>query len=149
MVKVAALAPPAARVATKATTTSTAEEADISMYPAGGGCIGRWKGTRAVAVLLLPPPPLGLGVRGSESSRIPPPADSDVVVLADSDRPARALLRSPTAYAALSAALRSGGSADHARRRCRSSPAPPLTRVVRCDREGKEKKKKREGRGKK
>uniref|UniRef100_A0A0D9XPH6 Hyccin n=1 Tax=Leersia perrieri TaxID=77586 RepID=A0A0D9XPH6_9ORYZ len=46
------------------------------------------------------------------SSILPPPADSDVAALADSDRPARALLRSPASYAALSAALRSGGGAD-------------------------------------
>ncbi|KAL6870895.1 hypothetical protein ACP4OV_014743 [Aristida adscensionis] len=39
-------------------------------------------------------------------------AAADVAALADSDRPARALLRSPAAYAALSAALRSGGGAD-------------------------------------
>ena len=101
------------------------------MYSAGGDCIRRWKGTRAVTVLLLPPPPLGLGVRGSESSRIPPSADSYVAMLADSDLPARTPLRSPTAYAALSAALRSEG---------RSSPAPLPTRVVCCEREGKGKK---------
>ncbi|BAD68087.1 hypothetical protein [Oryza sativa Japonica Group] len=43
------------------------------------------------------------------------------------------------AYAALYAALLSGGGADHARRRCRSSPAAPPTRAVRCPgrREGK------------
>ncbi|KAF0896319.1 hypothetical protein E2562_021856 [Oryza meyeriana var. granulata] len=46
------------------------------------------------------------------SSILPSLADSDVAVLADSDRPACALLRSPATYAALSAALRSGGSAD-------------------------------------
>ncbi|KAF0929556.1 hypothetical protein E2562_022380 [Oryza meyeriana var. granulata] len=46
------------------------------------------------------------------SSILPPPADSDIVALADSDRPARALLRSPAAYTALSATLRSGVGAD-------------------------------------
>ncbi|KAL6653511.1 hypothetical protein ACP70R_009089 [Stipagrostis hirtigluma subsp. patula] len=46
------------------------------------------------------------------SSVLPPPAAHDVAALADSDRPARALLRSPAAYAALSDALRSGGGAD-------------------------------------
>ncbi|KAF0907840.1 hypothetical protein E2562_020898 [Oryza meyeriana var. granulata] len=46
------------------------------------------------------------------SSILPPPADSDIAALADSDRPARALLRSPAAYAALSAVLRSGGRSD-------------------------------------
>ncbi|BAF27697.1 uncharacterized protein [Oryza sativa Japonica Group] len=46
------------------------------------------------------------------SSILPAPADSDVAALADSDRPARALLRSSAAYVALSAALRSGGGAD-------------------------------------
>ncbi|KAF0890810.1 hypothetical protein E2562_004295 [Oryza meyeriana var. granulata] len=46
------------------------------------------------------------------SSILPPPANSDIAALTDSDRPARALLRSPAAYAALSAALRSGGGAD-------------------------------------
>ncbi|KAK3118149.1 hypothetical protein QOZ80_9BG0694950 [Eleusine coracana subsp. coracana] len=46
------------------------------------------------------------------SSILAPPAAHDVAALADSDRPARALLRSPAAYAALSDALRSGGGAD-------------------------------------
>ncbi|TKV99523.1 hypothetical protein SEVIR_8G049700v4 [Setaria viridis] len=45
------------------------------------------------------------------SSILPPPASHDVAALADSDRPARALLRSPDAYAALSDALRAGGGA--------------------------------------
>ncbi|KAF8687401.1 hypothetical protein HU200_043091 [Digitaria exilis] len=46
------------------------------------------------------------------SSILPPAASHDVAALADSDRPARALLRSPAAYAALSDALRAGGGAD-------------------------------------
>lgn len=46
------------------------------------------------------------------SSILPPSASHDVAALADSDRPARALLRSPAAYAALSDALRAGGGAD-------------------------------------
>ncbi|KAG8088906.1 hypothetical protein GUJ93_ZPchr0011g28903 [Zizania palustris] len=46
------------------------------------------------------------------SSILPPPAASDVAALAETDRPARALLRSPAAYDALSSALRSGGGAD-------------------------------------
>lgn len=46
------------------------------------------------------------------SAILPAPAAHDVAALADSDRPARALLRSPDAYAALSDALRSGGGAD-------------------------------------
>ncbi|KAG2613797.1 hypothetical protein PVAP13_4KG395600 [Panicum virgatum] len=46
------------------------------------------------------------------SSILPPPASQDVAALADSDRPARALLRSPAAYAALSDAVRAGGGAD-------------------------------------
>ncbi|CAN6200726.1 unnamed protein product [Urochloa humidicola] len=46
------------------------------------------------------------------SSILPQPASQDVAALADSDRPARALLRSPAAYAALSGALRAGGGAD-------------------------------------
>ncbi|XP_062198028.1 uncharacterized protein LOC133900798 [Phragmites australis] len=46
------------------------------------------------------------------SAILPPAASHDVAALADSDRPARALLRSPAAYAALSDALRSGGGAD-------------------------------------
>ncbi|KAG8090716.1 hypothetical protein GUJ93_ZPchr0011g27619 [Zizania palustris] len=46
------------------------------------------------------------------SSILLPPAASEVAALAETDRPARALLRSPAAYAALSAALRSGGGAD-------------------------------------
>ncbi|AQK99186.1 uncharacterized protein LOC100273673 [Zea mays] len=46
------------------------------------------------------------------SSILPAPASHDVAALADADRPARALLRSPAAYAALSDALRAGGGAD-------------------------------------
>jgi protein FAM126 len=46
------------------------------------------------------------------SSILPASAAHHVAALADSDHPARALLRSPAAYAALSDALRSGGGAD-------------------------------------
>uniref|UniRef100_A0A0E0E7G6 Uncharacterized protein n=1 Tax=Oryza meridionalis TaxID=40149 RepID=A0A0E0E7G6_9ORYZ len=37
---------------------------DGAVKGGGSGCVGWWKGTRVVAVLLLPPPPLGLGVTG-------------------------------------------------------------------------------------
>uniref|UniRef100_A0ACD6A5J3 Uncharacterized protein n=1 Tax=Avena sativa TaxID=4498 RepID=A0ACD6A5J3_AVESA len=46
------------------------------------------------------------------ASILPPQASPDVAALADSDRPARALLRSAAAYDALSGALRAGGGAD-------------------------------------
>ncbi|CAD6233031.1 unnamed protein product [Miscanthus lutarioriparius] len=46
------------------------------------------------------------------SSILPAAVSHDVAALADADRPARALLRSPGAYAALSDALRAGGGAD-------------------------------------
>jgi hypothetical protein len=78
-------------------------------------------------------------------------ADSDVAVLADSDRPARALLRSPAANAALSAALRSGAApttpaAAAGARLLRRPPTPSAAREG--ERERRERKK-REGRGKK
>ncbi|VAI03519.1 unnamed protein product [Triticum turgidum subsp. durum] len=46
------------------------------------------------------------------ASILPPEVSPSVSALADSDRPARALLRSAAAYDALSGALRAGGGAD-------------------------------------
>jgi hypothetical protein len=78
-------------------------------------------------------------------------ADSDVAALADSDRPARALLRSPAANAALSAALRSGAApttpaaAAGARLLC----GPPTPSAAREGERERGKEEEREGRGKK
>jgi hypothetical protein len=74
-------------------------------------------------------------------------ADSDVAALADSDRPACALLRSPAANAALSAALRSGAAptTPAAAAGARLLLGPPTPSAAReGEREGKGRRERRE-----